>query len=394
MKKLALLTLSQILFVSQISRPKIFVCAFFNNTTASKPNNGLSSHEVQNKSKGQESSKDFSFFGNKYKSNSYKAKDSHIEKFQGSKPPGGFGHGGSYKHGKGLNYPNYNGSGSGMGMSMRTGSGMGTSMGTSMGSGMGMIPTSGGIGTGPGIGPNQMGGVGYTGAAQGSPGEVLGIGEVPGGSGTGSGMGGDPGAGMGVTDSPSVNTLQISDLRDGISAANVLGNYYEVLLNRRGFLEGIKPISNIMVYPHENGEFTDYWGNLKFTYDTGGVLRDKTGYFEGYKVGSKEEIPQLGQLTEIGFYQTAPIPKNDKDSNYITMRMLIDEISKGTNKPIETLHNENIGIGFMDGILEYFKNQQKAHKKKKSCLSVCICQDSACKLPCKSVKCIEPMYIV
>lgn len=189
----------------------------------------------------------------------------------------------------------------------------------------------------------------------------------------------------------SVSSISSGALSDGLAAANVLSSYYGVLLEHKGQVEGIRPIRHVLVYPVGNNEYSDYWGFLKFRYNDRGMLVDPTGYFEGYKVQSKEEIPKEGKLTDIGLYQKTEQTKEEMDGNYVSMKMLIDEISRNTKKDIQTLHNEKMQPVLMQGLAEYFQHNQD-HKD--TCMTVCICQDHTCQKPCKSIKCIEPMYLL
>lgn len=188
--------------------------------------------------------------------------------------------------------------------------------------------------------------------------------------------------------------LSSEGLRDGIAAANVLCTYYSILIHRKGRVEGIKPISNILVYPVGESVYTDYWGALKFTQNGSGALLDESNYFTGQKVSSKEEIIKKGYLSDIGFYQAKDIPEAEMNSNYITAKMLIQEISNETKKDIDVLHREKVGLEFISGLQEYYQKEQEQIKNEKSCLTVCICSNNSCSGPCKSIKCVEPMYLI
>lgn len=180
-------------------------------------------------------------------------------------------------------------------------------------------------------------------------------------------------------------------LSDGLAAANVLSTYYGVLLEHKGQVEGIRPIRHVLAYPIGNNEYSDYWGFLKFRYNDRGVLVDPSGHFEGHKVQSKEEIPKEGRLTDIGLYQKTEQTKEEMDGNYVSMKMLIDEISRSTKKDIQSLHDEKMQPVLVQGLAEYFQSTQE---RRETCLTVCICQDHTCQKPCKSIKCIEPMYLL
>ncbi|KAI5190554.1 hypothetical protein NEMIN01_1092 [Nematocida minor] len=194
---------------------------------------------------------------------------------------------------------------------------------------------------------------------------------------------------------PSSNSsfMSSSDIKDGIAAASVISNYYDTLVQRKGAIGGITPISGIMAYPVSNGVYTDYWGKIQFTMGQDGVLVDSSGYFTGEPVGSKNEILTSGYLSDIGFYQKKGIPKEMMDQNYISTKMLIEEIASATQKDVQALHNEKIDLNFLEGIFDYFK-KQKRRDRKKSCMTVCICSNSTCSGACKSIKCVEPMYLL
>lgn len=195
-------------------------------------------------------------------------------------------------------------------------------------------------------------------------------------------------------DNDQMYSLSPEGLRDGIAAVNVLTTYYSLLVQKKGMIEGIKPITGILVYPAGNGVYMDYWGMLKFTMNEHNTLVDDSGYFVGYKVSSKEEIIRQGYLSEIGFYQLKSTPEEEMNNNYIAAKMLIQEISNETKKDIDTLHKEKIGLDFISGMQEYYERQQRKKENQKSCLTICICSNSSCTGPCKSIKCIEPIYLI
>ncbi|KAI5189595.1 hypothetical protein NECID01_0618 [Nematocida sp. AWRm77] len=184
------------------------------------------------------------------------------------------------------------------------------------------------------------------------------------------------------------------NITDRIAAANVIGEYYSILLRKKNSIPDIRPITNILVYPVSNGEYTDYWGRIKFKKSEKGAIMDMSGFFQGTEVVTKSDILKKGQLTEIGFYQSTGLSKDESQQNYSTMRSLLQEISKETNKDIDALHYGNVSIKMLDGLVESFAQSQKKSNQKSSCLTVCVCQDSVCSLPCKSIKCIEPMYLI
>ncbi|KAI5166121.1 hypothetical protein NEIRO03_0913 [Nematocida sp. AWRm78] len=185
------------------------------------------------------------------------------------------------------------------------------------------------------------------------------------------------------------------NIKDGLAAANVIGNYYNTLVERKGAISGISPITGIMAYPIGNGLYTDYWGKIKFQMNEGGTLVDSSGYFSGVPVGTKEEIISTGDLSDIGFYQQKGLPEEVANQNYISTKMLIEEIANTTKKDVQQLHDEKIDFQFLDGIMGYYKNQKKQLESgKKSCMTVCICSNSTCTGQCKSIKCVEPMYLL
>ncbi|KAI5186958.1 hypothetical protein NEHOM01_1824 [Nematocida homosporus] len=265
----------------------------------------------------------------------------------------------------------------------------------------------GGIGGIGGAMPGAIGGVGGVGVpggvgvgGAGIPGDV-GVGGmgVPGGYGaSASASAGIMGDGYGPSASASASagygSLSSEGLRDGISAANVLGSYYDVLVGLKKPIQGISPITGILAYPISDNLYTDYWGIIKFHPNSQGLLTDKSGYFYGERVNSRKDIMRHGSLSEIGFYQKRGLTENEMNNNYIAVKMLIQEISNITKKDIETLHNEKIGVGFLQGIQEYYGNIQNRLKNRKTCLTICICSNSSCTGPCKSIKCVEPMYLI
>ncbi|KAI5173289.1 hypothetical protein NEFER03_2231 [Nematocida sp. LUAm3] len=190
-------------------------------------------------------------------------------------------------------------------------------------------------------------------------------------------------------------SLSSETLKDGIAAVNVIGSYYDVLKKKSGKIPGVSsPIPDILVYPVGNNVYTDYWGVLKFSPNPEGVLMDESKYFQGIGVKSKEEIIEQGALSEIGFYQKRDLPENSSNQNYLAMKALIQEISTDTHKDVEALHGEKVGFGLLSGLQDYYENSAKLERKKRSCLTVCICSNESCSGPCKSIKCIEPMYLL
>lgn len=125
-------------------------------------------------------------------------------------------------------------------------------------------------------------------------------------------------------------TISSSDMIDGIAAANVIGTYYNTLVQKKGAIHGITPVSGILAYPTSNGIYTDYWGKIQFTMGDGGVLVDSSGYFTGVPVKTKEDIISTGYLSDIGFYQKKGLSKQEMDKNYINAKMLIEEIAAAT----------------------------------------------------------------
>jgi len=188
--------------------------------------------------------------------------------------------------------------------------------------------------------------------------------------------------------------LSPEEVKEGIAAASILGSHYDALTAKKGIVEGIKQIRSVLVYPLKNGLFTDYWGKIMFRYNESGVLVDETGLFQGHKVEKKEEILKSGHLTEIGLYQKNNLPKEEVDSNYVSMKLLLGEIANSTHKDIKTLHDEKVGLEFVEGITEYYNHMQRSQNSKSSCMTVCVCDDSTCSLPCKAIKCIEPVYLM
>lgn len=214
----------------------------------------------------------------------------------------------------------------------------------------------------------------------------------PGIGGNGNGISGDSSYRSNSSSSSFSGSISINDIKDGIAAANVIGTYYDTLVERKGSFKGVQPISGILAYPVSNGVYTDYWGKIQFRMGENGGLIDSSGYFIGEPVGSKEDIVKNGSLSDIGFYQKKGISREIMDQNYVFTKMLIEEIGNATQKDVQALHNEKLGLEFLDGIFDYYKRQSK--KKKESCLTICVCSNKTCSGPCKSIKCVEPMYLL
>ncbi|KAI5181830.1 hypothetical protein NEOKW01_1987 [Nematocida sp. AWRm80] len=218
---------------------------------------------------------------------------------------------------------------------------------------------------------------------------------IPGGMANGSGMSGGIGYNSNMVVSSGYSSISSSNILDGIAAANVLTKYYDILLNRKQPIPNITPISNILAYPVSDTEYVDYWGSISFIKNPStGALVDSTGYFLGVPVESKEQILSLGDLTEIGLFQKKGMTPDELDKNYRTTKALIDEIASDTKQDVQSLHNERLPLKFMDGMMNYFNNKTAKLKEKKSCLTVCVCDNNTCSGPCKSIKCIEPMYLL
>ncbi|KAI5132716.1 hypothetical protein NEAUS06_0312 [Nematocida ausubeli] len=149
-----------------------------------------------------------------------------------------------------------------------------------------------------------------------------------------------------------------------------------------------------MAYPIGGGIYSDYWGKIQFKMNQDGGLIDSSGYFTGVPVESKDEIISTGILSDIGFYQARDLSKDVMSQNYISAKMLIEDISNTTKKDIQELHDEKFSGDFLSGVMKYFKSGRGQPGKEKSCMTVCICSDPTCSKKCKSIKCIEPMYLL
>lgn len=313
---------------------------------------------------------------------------------------------------RGMNNQPNRGMNNGMNNSMPSGisNGMNNQMNRQMNNGMGSNSMAGSMASS--MGSNGMGGT--SGSMSSGMASSMGSNSMPRDSAPGSissGSGGSMSGGMGsagmsssmasasasagpggASASASAGSISTGDIKDGIAAANVIGMYYDSLVQSKGSLSGIQPISGILAYPVSNGLYTDYWGKIQFKMGENGELVDQTGLFVGEPVGSREDILKNGSLTDIGFYQKKGISRDAMDQNYVSTKMLIEEISNVTKKDVQALHNEKIDISYVDGIFNYYNSQKK--KKKDSCLTICVCSNKTCSGPCKSIKCVEPMYLL
>ncbi|WEL39100.1 putative geranyltransferase [Encephalitozoon hellem] len=142
---------------------------------------------------------------------------------------------------------------------------------------------------------------------------------------------------------------------------------------------GIRKIQNILVY--EEYHLTDYWGRLKFKKE-GDKLVDETGYFEGVKVNSFEDMLTQGRMTRTGFVQKKEIGENEVNENLITMKLLLSEIAKEKNTSIHNVVNEGCNMSMVEELV-FYGNSPSAHDNE--IVHVCVCSDSFCKEPCKDI---------
>lgn len=194
--------------------------------------------------------------------------------------------------------------------------------------------------------------------------------------------------------------IDIFDIENGIAAVNTISNHYDVLRDKARSNAGIGVISKILVYPDGDG-FRDYWGKLAF-HKAGNRVVDESGYFEGIIVESRSQIPEKGMLTDIGFYQDASLGREELSSHYVSMKMIIEEISKETHIKTGDLQKEKVDLSMVSELVGLLNKSasKKAEGAKRTgaslppCITVCICQDPMCSLPCAAIKCVEPRYTV
>ncbi|ADM11912.1 uncharacterized protein Eint_071530 [Encephalitozoon intestinalis ATCC 50506] len=142
---------------------------------------------------------------------------------------------------------------------------------------------------------------------------------------------------------------------------------------------GTRRIRNVLVY--EGYHLTDYWGRLKFRKE-GDKLIDETGYFEGVKVNTFEDIIKEGKMTKTGFIQKKEIGETEVNENLITMKLLLNEIAKEKNTSIHGVINEGCNMSIVEELV-FYGNSPSAHNDE--IVHVCICSDSFCKEPCKDI---------
>lgn len=138
-------------------------------------------------------------------------------------------------------------------------------------------------------------------------------------------------------------------------------------------------IGNILVYSNHN--ITDYWGRLKFKKE-GEKYVDETGYFEGIRVNSFEDLLHQGKMTETGFMQKKDIGSNEINENIITMKLLLNEIAKEKNITVFRVIDEKCNMSVLEELI-FYGNSPSAHNNET--VNICICTDSFCKDPCKEI---------
>jgi hypothetical protein len=154
----------------------------------------------------------------------------------------------------------------------------------------------------------------------------------------------------------------------------------EKIANRKA----IGKIANVLVYGGES--LTDYWGRLRF-FREGDRYVDDTGYFEGKHVEKFADILEQGRLTDVGLFQSKDAAESEIKSNVISMKMLYNEIAKAREVRLEKLIEEKCSLSAVEELI-YFSNYSGPTSKTES-VNVCICSDSFCREPCKTIMVVE-----
>lgn len=151
------------------------------------------------------------------------------------------------------------------------------------------------------------------------------------------------------------SSMGAQDIESGLSAVTAISNHYDSIRKRENDFAGT--IGKILIYK-DGDVFRDYWGKLKFTYQDGRYV-DEKGYFEGVAVKDREEIMERGVLTDIGFFQDGSISSEEVNNQYITMKMIMDEIASSSHLSMDDLQKEKMDVSTVTRLVESIKKVGK-----------------------------------